>query len=78
MSPTLAGSLRDAVVHVVGNMEDEGWNIYREIGYYTVFLSEGLGIFWLFLQNLVEPTLWAQTELRKRARNRREGAGHNF
>ena len=28
LSPTLAGSLRDAAVtHVVGNMEDEGWNI---------------------------------------------------
>ena len=27
-SPTLAGSLRDAIVaHVVGNMEDEGLNI---------------------------------------------------
>ena len=29
LSPTLAGSLRDAVVHVTGNMEDEGWNIQR-------------------------------------------------
>ena len=28
LSPTLAGSLRDVgVVHVVGNMEDEGLNI---------------------------------------------------
>ena len=28
LSPTLAGSLRDAVIaHVVGNMEDEGLNI---------------------------------------------------
>ena len=27
LSPTPAGSLRDAVVHVVGNMEDEGLNI---------------------------------------------------
>ena len=28
LSPTLVGSLRDAVVaHVVGNMEDEGLNI---------------------------------------------------
>ena len=28
LSPTLAGSLRDAIVaHVVGNMEDEGLNI---------------------------------------------------
>ena len=28
LSPTLAGSLRDAVVaHAVGNMEDEGFNI---------------------------------------------------
>ena len=31
LSPTLAGSLRDAVVaHVVGNMEDEGLNIYSD------------------------------------------------
>ena len=27
LSPTLAGSLRDAVVEHVGNMEDEGLNI---------------------------------------------------
>ena len=27
LSPILAGSLRDAVAHVVGNMEDEGLNI---------------------------------------------------
>ena len=28
LSPTLVGSLRDAVVaHVIGNMEDEGLNI---------------------------------------------------
>ena len=27
LSPTLAGSLRDAVVARVGNMEDEGLNI---------------------------------------------------
>ena len=27
LSPALAGSLRDAVAHVVGNMEDEGLNI---------------------------------------------------
>ena len=27
LSPALAGSLRDAVAHVVGNMEDEDLNI---------------------------------------------------
>ena len=27
LSPTLVGSLRDAVKHVVGNMEDEGLNV---------------------------------------------------
>ena len=67
VSPTLAGSLRDAVVHVVGNMEDEGWNIYREIGYCTVLPSQGPAIFWLSLQKTVEVTLWARTGLRKRA-----------
>ena len=31
LSPALAGSLRDAdVAHVVGNMEDEGLNIYSD------------------------------------------------
>ena len=31
LSPALAGSLRDDVVaHVVGNMEDEGLDIYRD------------------------------------------------
>ena len=38
LSPTPAGSLR--VAHVVGNMEDEGLNLYRD-GYYTVFPSQG-------------------------------------
>ena len=27
LSPALAGSLRDVVIHVVGNMEDEGLNL---------------------------------------------------
>ena len=31
LSPTVVGSLRDAVVaHFVGNMEDEGWNIWKD------------------------------------------------
>ena len=31
LSPTLAGSLRDAgVAHVSGKMEDEGLSIYRD------------------------------------------------
>ena len=55
-SPTLAGSLRDAVVaHIVGNMEDKG--LSRGIGYYTVFPSQGPAIFWLSLQKIVGATL---------------------
>ena len=39
LSPTLAGSLRDAVVaHVVGNMENEGLNIYRDRILYSISL----------------------------------------
>ena len=39
LSPTLAGSLRDAVVaHVVGNMEDEGLNIQRDWILYSISL----------------------------------------
>ena len=41
LSPTLAGSLRDAVVaHVVGNMENEGLNIYRDRILYSISLSK--------------------------------------
>ena len=39
LSPTLVGSLTDAiVVHVVGNMEDEGWNIWRDYKLYSISL----------------------------------------
>ena len=39
LSPALAGSPRDAVVaHVVGNMEDEGLNIWRDWILYTISL----------------------------------------
>ena len=39
LSPTLAGSLRDAVVaHVVGNMENESLNIYRDQILYSISL----------------------------------------
>ena len=38
--PALAGSLRDAVVaHVVGNMEDEGLNIYGDWILYRISLQ---------------------------------------
>ena len=37
--PALAGSLRDAAVaHVVGNMEDEGLNIWRDWILYSISL----------------------------------------
>ena len=39
LSPTLAGPLRGAVVaHVVGNMEDEGPNIWRDWILYSISL----------------------------------------
>ena len=39
LSPALVGSLRDAVVvYVVGNMEDEGLNIYRDWILYSISL----------------------------------------
>ena len=39
LSSTLAGSLRDAVVaHVVGHMENEGLNIYRDRILYSISL----------------------------------------
>ena len=37
LSPTLLGSLRDAVAHV-GNMEDEGLNIYNDGIFYNISL----------------------------------------
>ena len=40
LSPALAGSLRDVVIHVVGNMEDEGLNIYRDWVLYSISLSK--------------------------------------
>ena len=37
---TLVGSLRDAVVaHAVGNVEDEGLNIYRDWILYSISLT---------------------------------------
>ena len=40
LSPALAGSLRNAAVaHVVGNMEDEGLNIYRDWILYSMSLQ---------------------------------------
>ena len=42
LSPTLAGSLREAdVAHVVGNMEDEGLNIYKDWILYSIYLPKG-------------------------------------
>ena len=39
LSPTLAGSLRNAVVaHVIGNMEDEGLTIQRDWILYSISL----------------------------------------
>ena len=39
LSPALAGSLRDAVVaHVIGDMEDEALNIYRDWILYSISL----------------------------------------
>ena len=39
LSPTLAGSLRNAdVAHVVGNMEDEGLNIQKDWILYSISL----------------------------------------
>ena len=38
LSPALAGPLRDAVVAHVGNMEDEGLNIWRDWILYSISL----------------------------------------
>ena len=39
LSPALEGSLRDAIVaHIVGNMEDEGLNIWRDWILYSMSL----------------------------------------
>ena len=39
LTPALEGSLRDAVVaHVVGNIEDEGLNIQRDLILYSISL----------------------------------------
>ena len=43
--------------------------ISRGIGFYTVFPSQGLAIFWLTIQKIVEATLWA--------RMKEEGRGHS-
>ena len=67
--PTLVGSLRDVVVaHVVGNMEDEGLNISRVDGYYTVFPSQRPAIFLLSLQKIVEATLWPRQGMKQEGR----------
>ena len=74
LPPALVHPLRGAVVaYVVGNTEDEGLNLYRD-GYYTVFPSQGPGIFWLSCRKIVEATLWAWMGLRKRT-IKQEGNG---
>ena len=52
--------------------------IPRGIRYYTVFPSQGPDIFWLYLQKIVEATLWAWTGSGKEHETESKGAGHNF
>ena len=78
LSPTLAGSLKDAVVaHVVENMEDEGLNIQRDWILYSISLPRAT-IFWLSFQKIVEAALWAQRGSGKEHETGAKGAGHIF
>ena len=52
--------------------------ISRDIGYYTVFPSQGPAVFWLSIQKIAEATLWVLMGLRKRAGTGWEWAGDNF
>ena len=78
LSPTLVGSLKDAVVaHVVENMEEEVLNIQRDWILYSISLPRAT-IFWLSFQKIVEATLWAQRGSGKEHETGAKGAGHIF
>ena len=42
LSPALVGPLRYTVAHVVGNMEDEGLNMWRDWILYSISLQKAL------------------------------------
>ena len=73
LSPTLLGPLRGAVVpHVVGNMEDEGLNIWRDWILHSISHPRA-SYFLVVPPEDCRATLWAWRGLRKRSWNRREG-----
>jgi len=67
LSPALVSSLRIPLLHMLYKTWKMKAGISREIGYYTVFPSQGQAIFWFSLQEIIEATLWALIGLRKRA-----------
>ena len=89
LSLALASSLRGVVdTHVVGNMEDEGLNIWMDWILYSIFFPRASYFLVVLPEDKqdnqkhcchnVYATLWAQMGLMKRAWNRRERAGCNF
>ena len=74
LSLALAGPLRNSCCCTCCS-KHRRWRpeLSWDIGYYTIFPSQGPAIFWLFFQKIVEATLWAWMGLRKRAWNKSKG-----
>jgi len=78
LSPALAGPLRDAVVAHVGNMEDEGLNIWRDWILYSISLPRAS--YFLVVPpedcrgNIVGPDGAQEKSMKQEGK----GAGHNF
>ena len=75
LSPTLLGSLGDAVVaHVVGNMED---GYLERLDSMQHFFPKGQ-LSWLSLKLIVKATLWAWQGSGEEHKTGGKEAGHNF
>ena len=75
LSPTLLGSLGDAVVaHVVGSMED---GYLERLDIMQHFFPKG-HLSWLSLKLIVKATLWTWQGSGEEHKTGGEGAGHNF
>ena len=78
LSPALAGSLRDAdAAHVVGNIEDEGLNIYSDWILHSISLPRA-SYFLVFLPEDCRGKIVGLDRAQKKHETGGKGSGHNF
>ena len=78
LSPDLAGSLRDAIVaHGVGNMENEGKNIYRDWILYSISLPR-TSYFLVVPSEDCRSNIVGPDRAQEKSMKRGKGAGHSF